>query len=187
MIKIIAGLGNPGAKYDGTRHNMGFMVLDRLAQELGFGFSDSAKFHGELAVKDIDGERVYFIKPNTYMNLSGVSVGSLAGFYKIKPQEVLIIHDEMNLPFGRLKLRHDGSAGGHNGLTSIIEHLGSNGFPRLKMGIGRKSGEEQVSHVLGRFAPNEKENLEDFISLGTKAVLKVLAEGVAKAMTEYNR
>ena len=121
------------------------------------------------------------------MNLSGVSVGALAGFYKIAPQDILVVHDEMNLPFGRLKLRHDGSAGGHNGLTSVIQHLGSSKFPRLKMGIGKKVGEDQVSHVLGRFTPEEKESLDDFVLQGTKAVLKVLADGVNKAMTEYNR
>lgn len=187
MIKIIAGLGNPGVKYDGTRHNMGFMVMDCLADKLGLVFSSSAKFHGELAVKDFENERVYFIKPDTFMNLSGVSVGALAGFYKIAPQDILVVHDEMNLPFGRLKLRHDGSAGGHNGLTSVIQHLGSSKFPRLKMGIGKKVGEDQVSHVLGRFTPEEKESLDDFVLQGTKAVLKVLADGVNKAMTEYNR
>ncbi|MBQ3034207.1 MAG: aminoacyl-tRNA hydrolase [Deferribacterales bacterium] len=185
MIKIIAGLGNPGSKYEGTRHNIGFMVLDRLSDELGLTFANSSKFRGELAVAEIGGEKVYFIKPDTYMNLSGFSVGALANFYKIKAQDVFVVHDEMNLPFGKLKLRHDGSAGGHNGLASIIEHLGSN-FPRLKMGIGKKTGEDTVAHVLGRFTPEEKTALDEFVLTGTKAVLKVLAEGMTKAMTEYN-
>lgn len=185
MIKVVAGLGNPGAKYDGTRHNIGFMVMDRLADELGLDFS--GKFQGSLAVKDINGGKVYFIKPMTFMNLSGASVGALAGFYKIAPEEVFVIHDEMNLPFGRLRLRHDGSAGGHNGLSSIIGHLGSSKFPRLKMGIDRKSGEDTIAHVLGRFNPEEKNGLDDFISMGTKAVLSVLENGVDKTMAEYNR
>lgn len=185
MIRIVAGLGNPGEKYRGTRHNIGFMVIDRLAEELGLSFSD--KFRGEAAVKEFGGVKVHFIKPMTFMNLSGASVGALAGFYKIAPEDVFIVHDEMNLPFGRLRLRHRGSAGGHNGLASVIECLGSDRFPRLKMGIGRKAGEDAVAHVLGRFAPDEKKELEDFVLRGTKAVEEVLAEGVDKAMTEYNR
>ena len=185
MIKLVAGLGNPGEKYRGTRHNIGFMVLDRLAEELGLSFSE--KFQGEMALKDMDGRKVYFIKPLTFMNLSGDAVGALAGFYKILPEEVFVLHDEMNLPFGRLKLRHGGSAGGHNGLSSVISSLGSDKFPRLKMGIDKKSGEDAIAHVLGRFNPEEKKELDDFIARGANAVLSVLEKGVDKAMTEYNR
>lgn len=184
MVKIIAGLGNPDEKYSGTRHNIGFMVLDGLAEKLGAVFQP--KFDGLLAITDAFGHKLYLLKPLTYMNLSGVSVGGLASFYKIPPEDVFVVHDEMNIPFGELKIRHDGSAGGHNGLSSIISHIGS-GFPRLKMGIGRGLPGNDVSHVLGKFNPEEKKSLDDFINKGKDAVLSVLKDGLEKTMSVYNR
>lgn len=183
MAKLIAGLGNPDNKYDFTRHNIGFMVIDSLTEELGVSLT--SKFHGLAGQADIFGERTYFLKPMTYMNLSGKSAGALASFYKIAPEDIFIIHDEMNIPFGSLKIRRDGSAGGHNGLSSIIEAVGSC-FPRLKMGIGRGKG-DPVSHVLGKFTPEEAKSLPDFIYRGKEAVLSVLEGGLSTAMNVYNR
>lgn len=184
MIKIIAGLGNPDEKYADTRHNIGFMVVDMLASELGVSFVD--KFNGRLGVCDAFEERVFFLKPMTYMNLSGKSVGGLAGFYKIAPEDIFVIHDEMNLDFNTLRIRHNGSAGGHNGLSSIIGAIGSNMFPRLKMGIG-KGGGDSVSHVLGRFTPDEKKLLLEFLLRGKDSVLSALKEGLINSMNVYNR
>lgn len=187
MIKIVVGLGNPTDKYKDTRHNIGFMVLDELSNEYGFSFAESDKFKCMIGEQNINGEKVYFIKPLTYMNLSGVSVAALSNFYKIKPEEILVIHDEMNIPFGKLKLRHDGSAGGHNGISSIIDNLGSQKFPRLKVGIDRNKGQDTVSYVLGKFKPEEKEVLEEFINKAKNSVKLVLESDITKAMNEINR
>lgn len=186
MIKIVVGLGNPTDKYKNTRHNVGFMVLDELSRDIGFDFVVSDKFKGLVAEKVINDEKVYFLKPLTYMNLSGESVGALSKYFKIEPEEILVIHDEMNIPFGKLKLRHDGSAGGHNGISSIINHLGTNKFPRLKVGIDRNKNQDTVSYVLGSFKLEEKEVLDEFINKAVKSVSLVLAKGVSKAMNEVN-
>lgn len=184
MIKIVVGLGNPDEKYTDTRHNIGFMVVDKLAEELGVTFAD--KFHGRFGVCDAFDERVFFLKPMTYMNLSGKSVGGLAGFYKIATEDIFVIHDEMNLDFNTLRIRHGGSAGGHNGLSSIIESVGGNNFPRLKMGIGKGDG-DSISHVLGKFTPDEKKLLPEFLLRGKDSALSVLRQGLINSMNVYNR
>lgn len=185
MIRLVAGLGNPDEKYVHTRHNIGFMVMDLVAQKLGLTFSN--KFEGEYAFIDLWDRRIFFIKPMTYMNLSGRSVGGVASFYKIEPEEVLVIQDEMNIPFGTMKIRKDGSAGGHNGLVSIIEYLGSSNYPRLKMGIGKpNSSNDNISHVLGKFSPIEKETMEEFLNKGKEATLSILKDGLQKAMNIFN-
>lgn len=185
MVKIIAGLGNPGEKYAGTRHNIGFDVVDILAEKLNADFVE--KFEGLLAEVRYNNEKLYLLKPLTYMNLSGRSVAMLANFYKIDASEILVIHDEMNIPYNTMKLRHKGSAGGHNGLKSIIESLGSDNFPRIKMGIGRDSSKDVVSYVLGKYKPEEKELYDEFINKGAKACLEVLDKGLTKAMSLYNK
>lgn len=185
MVKIIAGLGNPGAKYDGTRHNIGFDVVDNLAERLNAEFIE--KFDGLLAEVRYNSEKLYLLKPQTFMNLSGKSVAGLANFYKIDVSDIFIIHDEMNIPFNTLKIRHNGSAGGHNGLKSIIECLGSDKFPRLKMGIGRDASKDVVAYVLGRYKAEELSLFDDFINKGADACIEVLNNGLNKAMTIYNK
>lgn len=185
MIKLIAGLGNPGDKYSGTRHNIGFDVIDRLSEEFSLSFSE--KFFGEYAETVFEGRKLYFIKPNTFMNLSGKSVGAVSSFYKIAPAEIFVIHDEMNIPYNTMKIRRNGTAGGHNGLKSIIESIGSTEYPRLKMGIGKDASMDVVSYVLGKFKPEEKAVYDDFINKGAEAVKYALQNGIDKAMSIYNR
>ncbi len=185
MIKIIAGLGNPGEKYTGTRHNIGFEVMDRLCEKLGVSLSE--KYDGLFGEIKYNNEKLYLLKPLTYMNLSGRAIASLANFYKIDACDIFVIHDEMNIPFNTLKLRHGGSAGGHNGLKSIIECLGSQDFPRLKMGIGRDSSKDVISYVLGKYKPDEIVLYNDFLDRGVEACMEVLDKGLNKAMTFYNK
>ncbi len=187
MIKLVVGLGNPGAKYDMTRHNIGFMVIDKLAEAIQLDFRNSDKFSGLVATHEGE-ERIYFLKPTTYMNLSGNSVYSLASYFKVSPSEIMVIHDEMNIDYGRVKLKVGGSAGGHNGISSMIQQLSASDFLRLKMGIGRRSdGGDVTGHVLGKFAPEEKKHLDEFLELGAKAVMQVFEKGVLKAMNDINR
>ena len=185
MIKLIAGLGNPGDKYKNTRHNIGFDVIDILAERLNISWSD--KYDGDFAEIKYNNEKLFLLKPYTFMNLSGKSVAAAANFYKIAYQDILIIHDEMNIPYNTLKLRHNGSAGGHNGLKSIIECLGSQDFPRLKMGIGRDNSKDTISYVLGKYKPEETALYSDFLNKGADAVITVLNNGLQKAMSVYNR
>lgn len=185
MVKVIVGLGNPGDKYKGTRHNIGFDVVDKLAEY--FNLSWQNKYNAEFAEYNYNGGKIYFLKPLTFMNLSGDSVAQLANFYKMKPKEIFVIHDEMNIDYGKIKIRRNGSSGGHNGLKSVIERLGSQDYPRLKMGIGRDASKDVVSYVLGKFTPTEKETYDDFIEKGMKATLSVLEHGLDKSMSEYNQ
>ncbi len=185
MIRIIAGLGNPGEKYTGTRHNIGFEVIDKLGEKLNISWSE--KYEGLYGEVKYNNEKLFLLKPLTYMNLSGKSVADLANFYKISAEDIFIIHDEMNIPFNTLKLRRDGSAGGHNGLKSIIASLGSQNFPRLKMGIGRDNSKDVVSYVLGRYKPEEQKLYNDFLNKGVEACIEVLENGLNKAMTIFNK
>lgn len=185
MIKIIAGLGNPEEKYNGTRHNIGFEVVDLLAEKLNVSWQE--KFDGLLGEVRYNNEKLFLLKPLTYMNLSGRSVSALADFYKINIEDIFIIHDEMNIPYNTLKLRRNGSAGGHNGLKSIIESTGSMEFPRLKMGIGRDNSKDVVSYVLGKYNPEQLKVYDDFLQRGVNACMEVLNKGLNKAMTEFNK
>ena len=185
MIKLIAGLGNPEDKYNGTRHNIGFDIIDAISNHLNLSFND--KFKGLVAEYRINNEKIFFVKPMTYMNLSGECIGAIANFYKINPEEILIIHDEMNIPYNSIKIRHNGSAGGHNGLKSIIAHLNTQNFPRLKVGIGRDRTKDVVSYVLGKFTPEEQKIYNDFINNTMNATIYILNNGLDKAMTIYNR
>src|SRR6187549_239631 len=155
-FRLIAGLGNPGRDYAGTRHNVGFAILDRLAAGAGATFRHEKKWQAQVAaIGDL-----WLCKPQTYMNLSGESVGALGHFYKIEPSQVLVVLDDMALPLGRLRFREGGSAGGHNGLQSVIDHLGTSAVPRLRVGIGATEQSDAVGHVLGRFRPEERPALE---------------------------
>lgn len=191
-IRLVIGLGNPGSKYAGTRHNVGFDLVDRLAAERGLEWRLEKKWKVEMA-RTGDGSLV-LAKPQTYMNLSGEAAIKLASFYKISPAEVLIVYDDADLPLGRLRLRGSGSAGGHNGVKSLIQHLGTDRIPRLKIGIGRRPGaaeegagrDKMVGHVLGRFRPEETERLEKSMARAAEAVNCALLSGLAAASTRYN-
>ena len=185
---LIVGLGNPEPKYDRTRHNIGFEAVDSLAASWGLPWKENKRFQGLIAEgMSPYGNKVRLLKPLTYMNRSGQSVRAVVDWYRIEPQSVLVIYDEMDLPVGKLRLRLSGSAGGHNGMKSIISHLGTKEFPRLRIGIGKSDGrKETVSHVLGKFAPEEQPIIKEALELSTHAVERSLKEGVEKAMSLYN-
>ena len=157
VTHIVVGLGNPGAKYEKTRHNAGFVAIDHIAAKLGVKL-DRVKFHALVCECELGGKRVLLMKPETFMNNSGVAIGEAAKFYKIPPERVIVLHDEISFDAGLFRIRRKGSAGGHNGLKSIIEHLGSDGFPRIKIGVGQKPSPDYdlVDWVLGKF-PKEAE------------------------------
>jgi PTH1 family peptidyl-tRNA hydrolase len=183
-ISLIIGLGNPGRQYEGTRHNVGFMLLDRMALAEGVVFKTEPKFQAHLA-KLPDGTML--MKPQTFMNLSGRSVRQLLAFYKWEIESILVAYDDVALPLGHLRFREKGSAGGHNGIKSLIEHLGGDGFPRLKMGIGGvKEGGGMTGHVLGKFAPDETETLENMLATAHEAVQLSRSQGIALASNRFN-
>jgi PTH1 family peptidyl-tRNA hydrolase len=157
VTHIVVGLGNPGAKYEKTRHNAGFVAIDHIAAKLGVKL-DRVKFHALVCECELGGKRVLLMKPETFMNNSGVAIGEAAKFYKIPPERVIVLHDEISFDAGLFRIRRKGSAGGHNGLKSIIEHLASDGFPRIKIGVGQKPSPDYdlVDWVLGKF-PKEAE------------------------------
>ncbi|TYP51664.1 aminoacyl-tRNA hydrolase [Thermosediminibacter litoriperuensis] len=181
---LIVGLGNPGSEYEETRHNVGFMVLDRLAAELGIKV-DRIKFKGLFGEGVYEGEKLLLLKPMTYMNLSGQSVIEAMKFYKIPPENLVVIYDDMDLPVGRLRIRGSGSSGGHKGMESIIYLIASDGFPRIRIGIGRPPG-DVVDHVLGRFEPGERKKIETVIGAAVEAALTIVRHGVQEAMNRYN-
>lgn len=188
MPRLIAGLGNPGAAYQDTRHNIGFMVIDALASRLGVRFQNEKRWQSHAA--KFDGG--WLVKPQTYMNLSGRAVAGIARFHKIPAEEILVVCDDVDLPLGRLRLRPAGSAGGHNGLKSLIENLGGTGFARLKVGIaaatgGRPAGDRLSGHVLGRFTEEEKAAVAQAVDRAADAVLTALRDGLGAAMNLFNR
>ena len=185
--RLIVGLGNPGNSYQDTRHNIGFMVMDVLATRLGTAFQVEKRWESHVA-KFTGG---FLVKPQTYMNLSGRAVGSVGRFYKITPQETLVVFDDVDLPLGRLRLRASGSAAGHNGLKSLISTLGTDQFPRVKVGIGadsgRPAGDRLVGHVLGRFSEEEKAAVAQAVDRAADAVMGALKSGLGAAMNFFNR
>lgn len=184
-MKLIVGLGNPGPRYRGTRHNIGFEVLDRLAEKLGAPI-DRDKFRGLLAETQRGGEKVMLLKPMTFMNLSGDSVAQAARNRVQAPEDMLVIYDEADLPLGRIRLRKDGSAGGHNGMKSIIERVGTQAFPRLRIGVGKDAG-ALADHVLSKFHPDERATVNEVVERAVDAALMWLDEGIDKAMNTFNR
>ena len=184
---LIVGLGNPGDKYDDTRHNAGFAVADELARRGGFAIQ-RVKFKALTAAAQVGGKGVLVMKPTTYMNLSGESVGEAARFYKLTPDHVLVISDDVDLPLGKLRLRTGGSAGGHNGLKSIIQHLGSGQFPRLKVGVGGKPHPDYdlADWVLGKLTGEDKRLMDETVKRAADAVECFLKDGPQKAMSQFN-
>ena len=190
-IKLIVGLGNPGQKYELTRHNIGFLVIDRLVADYGAAMANHLKWRAHVA--KVPGSGALLVKPQTFMNESGQSVGAALRFHKWSPEEVLVVYDDVSLPFGSLRFRMAGSAGGHNGMKSIISHLGSDQFPRLKIGIGsaRNDGDSgqsgsMVGHVLGKFSTLERNELENTLASAAEAVQFALSEGVEAAANAFN-
>lgn len=184
-MKIIVGLGNPGSQYERTRHNVGFRVADELARRWSLG-----RFRAKFSGLAVDGPgpdgRLMLLKPTTFMNLSGKAVREAAGFHKVAVEDLLVLCDDMALPLGRIRIRKQGSAGGHNGLTSVIQELGSDGFARLRMGIGQVSGERMVGHVLGTFAAEEEPIVREMIRQAADAAECWLTRGADEAMTRFN-
>jgi peptidyl-tRNA hydrolase, PTH1 family len=186
--QLIVGLGNPGTKYAQTRHNVGFDLLDILAKRWQVNFSERKQFQG------IYGEgfgshnaKIRLLKPQTFMNLSGQSVRSTIDWFKLAPESVLVVYDDLDLPLGKIRLRLSGSAGGHNGMKSIISHLGTQNFPRVRIGIGKSCGEKDtISHVLGKFSTTEVPIVSDVIYLVNDAIEMSLKQGMEKAMSLYN-
>ena len=185
---IIAGLGNIGAKYEKTRHNAGFLAIDYIARELSVKI-DRVKFHSTVAEATIGGERVLLMKPSTLMNNSGVAIGEAAAFYKIPPERVLILHDEISFDPGVIRIRRKGSAGGHNGLKSIIAHLSSEEFPRIKIGVGKKPSPEYdlVDFVLGKFSDGDLSVVSERFSDIMNAAELIVAGNIDSAMNKFSK
>ena len=184
---LVVGLGNPGSKYEWTRHNMGYLVIDELAERLDIPVK-RLKFKALTNTAVLGGKSVLLMKPTTYMNLSGEAVGQAARFYKIPPERVLVISDDVALPQGKLRVRRSGSAGGHNGLKNILSHLGSDQFPRVKVGVGEKPhpDSDMVDWVLGVFTGQDRKVMEEAIGRAADAVTVLLQHGVDQAMSSYN-
>lgn len=201
-ISLIVGLGNPGAEYERTRHNIGFMAIDRLAISWSISLGKEKRFYaifgeGRLSSRLASTGKIRLLKPTTYMNVSGRSVRASADWFKCNPENILVIYDDMDLPLGKLRLRPSGSAGGHNGMKSIISHLGTQNFPRLRLGIGRggnkgdeaiatKANQNVTNHVLGGFSVSENKVLPEILDLAKSTVTSILADGLEKAMSLYN-
>jgi PTH1 family peptidyl-tRNA hydrolase len=183
-MKIIVGLGNPGSRYAGTRHNVGFEVVDMIAAGPGTG-PWRRKFEAQVAEVQDRAETILLVKPETFMNLSGQSVRSAMDFYKLSPSDLLVVCDDMALPLGKLRVRASGTHGGHNGLRDIQSHLGTPAYPRLRVGVGGPT-DEAVDHVLGRFKPSEKRAMTEAIALATEAAMVWVREGVNVCMNRYN-
>ncbi|HEX8703240.1 MAG TPA: aminoacyl-tRNA hydrolase [Myxococcaceae bacterium] len=189
-MKLICGLGNPGREYERHRHNIGFMVVEALLSRAR-GELNQEKFQAKVGQGTLGGERILFLEPQTYMNLSGRSLAEAARFYKIAVEDILVIHDELDLPFGRLQLKAGGGTGGHNGLKSSVQSLGADGFIRLRFGIGKPEGpnakERVAGYVLSNFDDGERRQLEELIGRASDIAETWAREGLATAMNRFNR
>ena len=184
---LIVGLGNPGKEYERTRHNAGFRAIDVLADSLGCKI-DKGKFQGLYGQCNYNGIKLYLLKPLTYMNLSGRSVLQLSAYFNIPPQRIIVMFDDISLPPGRLRIRAEGSAGGHNGIKSIIQEIGSQSFPRVKIGVGAKPNPDYdlADWVLSSFSAQEEKALEPALTRAADAALCILERGTTEAANRYN-
>ncbi|WP_118865544.1 aminoacyl-tRNA hydrolase [Haemophilus haemolyticus] len=187
-IKLIVGLGNPGDKYTDTRHNAGQWLIERLARRFNVSLNPESKFFGKTARTLVNGKEVRLLVPTTFMNLSGKAVGALASFYRIKPEEILVIHDELDLPPGTAKLKQGGGHGGHNGLKDIVAQLGNNNnFYRLRIGIGHPGHRDLVAgYVLNKPSPTDRDALEKVLDEATDCVEMIFKDGMVKATNRLN-
>lgn len=179
---MIVGLGNPGGEYAYTRHNVGFMVLDTYASD----FKLEKKFQAMVKLMDIDGVKCILVKPFTYMNESGISVQKIVQYYDIKLEDILIIHDDMDLPLGDYRLKCNSSSGGHNGIKSIINHLGTQDFARLKVGISHDRNMDTINYVLGKFGKSEMQIMNDNMTVYHDIINSFISVGIAKTMNKFN-
>ncbi|HTD85940.1 MAG TPA: aminoacyl-tRNA hydrolase [Candidatus Binatia bacterium] len=187
-VYLIVGLGNPGREYTNTRHNIGFMAVERLAQHWRASWKAEKKFQSRMARVEQDARRCLLCEPQTYMNLSGEAVGAVMNFYRLTPDRLLVVVDDADLPFGEIRMRADGSSGGHHGLESIEAHLGTRQYPRLRIGIGREANapREITGYVLGAFRRADAELLDKVLARAQDQIECWLEKGIAKAMSRYN-
>lgn len=188
MTKLIVGLGNPGSKYDNTRHNVGFMAVDTIVKDLGLNFTEDKTFKAYMASGFMNGEKVYFIKPTTFMNKSGIAVKALLTYFNIPIEDLIVIYDDLDMTVGKIRFRQKGSAGGHNGIKSIITHIGTQEFDRIKIGIGRpQNGMTVINHVLGKFSTEEMITIDNTLCKVDNAVNHYLQiNNFEDTMRRYN-
>jgi PTH1 family peptidyl-tRNA hydrolase len=186
-LHLIVGLGNPGAEYAKTRHNAGFLLVEKLAAQWKTGWTNERKFDARIAKAERSGKRVLLCEPQTFMNLSGETVGALKDFYQLPLKQILVVVDDADLPFGEIRLRAGGSSGGHHGLESIEQYLASREFARLRIGIGRRDGVREITnYVLGKFDPTENKLLEKVLDRVSGQIECWLDAGIEKAMNQFN-
>ena len=185
-MKLIVGLGNPTNQYEGTRHNVGFDVIDKMADEYGIGL-DVIKHKGMYGKGKINGQTVILLKPMTFMNLSGESVSQVAAYYKVDPSDIIVVYDDINLDVGRLRVRGKGSAGGHNGIKNIIAHLHTEEFPRVRVGVGMKPPRMDLAdYVLSHFSDEDQKIMDEGYDKAIKAITLLVNDELEKAMNDYN-
>lgn len=185
-MKVVAGLGNPGAKYDNTPHNIGFEVINRLAEKLDAGWTSSRSFSAKTAKTTCQGSQLLLVKPQTFMNLSGASLAKILRYFRCDPKDLVVILDDADLPLGRLRMRGKGGAGGHRGLISIIESLGTDDFARVRVGVGRESDRNLVDHVLNKFGTESNEMVASAVQTATDAVICLIENDLNESMNRYN-
>lgn len=184
-MKIVVGLGNPGVKYASTPHNIGFEAVDAIASEIGADWQEKRQYKCLWAKGVLNGEQIILVKPQTFMNLSGVSVASVVKYSNSTPSDLIVIHDDIDLALGRLRVRSSGSCGGHNGIRNIIENLASADFVRIKLGVG-KDKSDVISHVLGKFSPEARAVADKLVSATSSVVSSIIKGGAQYAMNTFN-
>lgn len=182
---IIAGLGNPGRQYEGTRHNVGFHTISYLEEKLGFQ-TKKLKFQSLTEQIQYRGEKILFMKPQTYMNRSGIAIAEAMRFFQVPPENLIVIYDDLDIPFGKLRIRPSGSAGSHNGMKSIVQHLGADTFPRVRIGIGEEHLNDTADFVLSPFPKAQEKKIRDVLTRAGDACLDLVTDGVNYAMNTYN-
>ncbi len=194
QMKLIVGLGNPGEKYESSRHNLGFVALDHLLKKLTrlkqSVWTEEKKFKALTKEIEIDGEKIILLKPTTFMNDSGIAVKAYLSYFKIDPKDMYLVHDELDIPLGKIRIRYGGSGGGHNGVNSVIEHLGTDKFLRIRLGIGHEArqsaGRDSADYVLGTFESHEKGKVNSLIKQAIKEILLLQKHGIDIYMSKYN-